>query len=110
MAASEGHLDAVECLINLGASKEITDQMERSPRDIAAEKEFRDIVHYLDTIPTPRILPSNMAASLALSAHQRFKKSFKKTTVNLNFFENIFLLFNFPFLILLVDLLILDAV
>lgn len=86
MAASEGHLDAVECLINLGASKEITDQKERSPRDIAAEKEFRDIVHYLDAIPTPRILPSNMAASLALSAHQRFKKSFKKTTVIFVFF------------------------
>ncbi|KAL3989912.1 EGF-like domain family protein [Acanthocheilonema viteae] len=80
LAASEGHLDAVECLISLGASKEITDQKERSPRDVAAEKEFRDIVHYLDTVPTPRILPSNMAANLALSAHQRFKKSFKKTT------------------------------
>ncbi|KAM3728609.1 Protein lin-12 [Dirofilaria immitis] len=78
LAASEGHLDAVECLINLGASKEITDQKERSPRDIAAEKEFRDIVHYLDAIPAPRMLPSNVAASLALSAHQRFKKSFKK--------------------------------
>ncbi|EJW73998.1 hypothetical protein WUBG_15094, partial [Wuchereria bancrofti] len=64
LAASEGHLDAVECLINLGASKEITDQKERSPRDIAAEKEFRDIVHYLDTVPTPRILPSNVAASI----------------------------------------------
>lgn len=82
LAASEGHLDAVECLINLGASKEITDQKERSPRDIAAEKEFRDIVHYLDAVPTPRIIPANISATLALTAQQRFKKSFKKTTVS----------------------------
>lgn len=93
LAASEGHLDAVECLINLGASKEITDQKERSPRDVAAEKEFRDIVHFLDTIPTPRILPSNLATNLALSAQQRFKKSMKKTTVNFPF--SYFLLGNF---------------
>ncbi|VDN42600.1 unnamed protein product [Gongylonema pulchrum] len=81
MAASEGHLDAVECLINLGASKDITDQKERSPRDIAAEREFRDIVQYLDSVPIPRILPASMAASLAIHAQQRFKKSLKKTTV-----------------------------
>ncbi|VDN04815.1 unnamed protein product [Thelazia callipaeda] len=80
LAASEGHLDAVECLISFGASKEITDQKERSPRDVAAEKEFRDIVHYLDTVLTPRILPSNMTTSLTLSAQQRFKKSLRKTT------------------------------
>lgn len=82
MAASEGHVEAVELLLSVGASKEITDQKERSPRDVAAEKLFVDVVSLLDSMPTQRIVPLNITngiGSLNGSQH-RIKKNNKKIT------------------------------
>lgn len=81
LAASEGHLEAVELLIHLGASKEITDQKERSPRDIAAEKLHLDVVNFLDSTPVKRIPTVNISTSVTNFPAQRFKKGTRKTIV-----------------------------
>ncbi len=53
LAAREGNLRAIECLLQHGASKDITDQMDRQPRDIAEENNHRMVVKLLDKSPTP---------------------------------------------------------
>ena len=49
LAAREGAIASVECLLRHGASKDITDQLERLPRDVAIEYEHMDVVKCLDT-------------------------------------------------------------
>ncbi|VDK39917.1 unnamed protein product, partial [Anisakis simplex] len=81
LAASEGHAEAVELLLSVGASKEITDQKERSPRDVAAEKLFLEVVNLLDSVPTQRVMPislSNRLSAMSTTSQQRSKKHNKK--------------------------------
>lgn len=54
LAALEGKFNAVKLLISLGASKDICDQKERSPRDVAAERKYQEIVSFLDTVSSQR--------------------------------------------------------
>ncbi|VDK19699.1 unnamed protein product [Anisakis simplex] len=49
LAASEGHLEAVDLLLNSGASREVTDCQERSPKDVAMEKQFFDVANRLSS-------------------------------------------------------------
>lgn len=48
MAAREGSYGACRALLDAHANREITDHMERLPRDVAAERVHDDIVRLLD--------------------------------------------------------------
>lgn len=62
-------MEAVRRLLELGASKEITDQMERCPRDAAAENGHDTVANYLDAA-MPAHLRANIAMMGSMTRHQ----------------------------------------
>lgn len=83
LAASEGHVEAVEILLSVGANKEITDYKERSPKDIALERNLYEVVE--------RLSAPSITADRRFSAQEtaHFKKSFKKSKVA-RYFHSLF--------------------
>lgn len=62
MAAREGSCEAVKVLLAHFANREITDHMDRLPRDIAQERMHHDIVQLLDEYNTVRSPQSHAGA------------------------------------------------
>ena len=62
LAAREGSCEAVKVLLAHFANREITDHMDRLPRDIAQERMHHDIVQLLDEYNTVRSPQSHAGA------------------------------------------------
>ncbi|MEQ2180768.1 hypothetical protein GOODEAATRI_004714 [Goodea atripinnis] len=67
LAAREGSCEAVKVLLAHFANREITDHMDRLPRDIALERMHHDIVQLLDEYNTVRSPQSHGAAGHQLT-------------------------------------------
>jgi len=69
LAAREGAKGAIEILLNHNANKDISDQMDRSPIEIARSRQHYDIVRLLEEHepPTPRSINSMHHSSRQLS-------------------------------------------
>lgn len=65
LAAREGSCEAVKVLLAHFANREITDHMDRLPRDIAQDRMHHDIVQLLDEYNTVRSPQGHAAASAA---------------------------------------------
>ncbi|VDM62331.1 unnamed protein product [Angiostrongylus costaricensis] len=61
LAASHGHVEAVQALVKAGASLEITDQKDRTPYKVAEENEFRNVLEFLDSESNRTCIPLHMA-------------------------------------------------
>lgn len=60
LAAREGSFEACKALLDSNAGRDIPDHMDRTPRDVAVERQHHDIVRLLDEhVPRmPQIMPS----------------------------------------------------
>lgn len=73
LAAREGSFEAVRCLLDHHANRDIPDHMDRLPRDVAQERLHNDIVRLLDEhIPrsSHHVMPMNCNPSNTSSAIQ----------------------------------------
>lgn len=91
LAAREGSLEAAKCLLDAFANRDITDHMERLPRDVADERMHHDIVRLLDTygLSSPMPVNSCMTGSPMQASHQYMhqphsKKKTKRSRQNSN--------------------------
>lgn len=69
LAAREGSCEAVKVLLAHFANREITDHMDRLPRDIAQDRMHHDIVQLLDEYNTVRSPQSHASAGHHLAGH-----------------------------------------
>ncbi|KYO27245.1 neurogenic locus notch-like protein 3-like [Alligator mississippiensis] len=67
LAAREGSYEAAKILLDHFANREITDHLDRLPRDIAHERLHHDIVRLLDEHSAGRSPPGGLAPAHALS-------------------------------------------
>ena len=71
----------MKLLIENGASKDICDQMERSPREVAEERKHDKVVSFLDSASTQRLPQLNVSVngSALVGQSARCKKPGRKT-------------------------------
>ncbi len=65
LACKEGHVPTVQVLLDHYANREITDHLDQSPRDMASENLYRDVLKLLDTY---KVVPSPSASLPTVSS------------------------------------------
>lgn len=96
LAAREGSYQACKALLEAYANREITDHMDRLPRDVASERLHHDIVRLLDEhVPrSPQmvnVMPNNNMMSKFFSYH------FVTHLLFVTIYNYFFLLYDFSF-------------
>ena len=86
LAAREGSFEAAKILLDHYANREITDHMDRLPRDVAAERMHHDIHHLLEeyrvTTPSTMAMHNGMQTSNGLHPYMHPPKSKNKARKN----------------------------
>lgn len=89
MAAREGSYGACRALLDAHANREITDHMERLPRDVAAERVHDDIVRLLDEhAPRAPPHPHNHHHTLLSEYRKQRLAFFTERSIIQAFFQN----------------------
>lgn len=83
LAAREGCFDAAKSLLDNFANREISDHMDRSPRDVASERQHSDIVRLLDehVTRTPQMMPTVSSSTIVTSPSCHSSQMIQQPTV-----------------------------